>query len=296
MQQEQATFTLQCLSKGPHDATLAYCGQICKEGALALACKLEHLFGYYHYNKVVLRIESPGGQVDGLDYLLRQVSQYAKQGKWIETRTIFTCASAAAVLLAAGRFGARSVSSQTLLLFHSSRMQSAGLEWTATNSARLTKALLNIDRKIIDALLERFINACGGESGFSNVLLERLDFVNRHWSALAPQVVTIISSDSDMAAFKSIKALKRTLKLQSKSERVIATFKRYLVERFQTDQPMHVLEAFSLCLIDEVQDVIRGDQVRIDDACDRQVSSERGNVDRADEVIRAVALDLATTP
>ena len=261
MKAEQETFTLKCESMGQHDATLGYYGPISKEGALALTRKLEHLFGYYQYNKVILGIESPGGEVDGLDYLLRVLSQHAKQGKWVETRTTFKCASAAAVLLAAGRFGSRRVGVQTQLLFHSSRMQGADIEWTAKSSTMLTKALLSIDRKVIDTLLERLICACDGGDGFVAVVSARLDYVSIHWGALAPQLTTLTSPDTDVAVPQWLKALNRIVKPQGNPEMVIASFKRYLTERFQTDKPMAALEAFVLCLIDEVQGVIQGDQV-----------------------------------
>jgi hypothetical protein len=296
MQAEQEKFTLKCLSMGQHHATLEYCGPISREGALALAGRLEPLFGYYQYSKVILRLESPGGEVEGLDYLLRVLSQYAKQGKRVETQSTFMCASAAAVLLSAGHFGTRRVCSQTHLLFHSSRLQGANIEWTAASSTMLTNALLSVDRKITEALLERLIAACGGKAGFVEVITARFSFVASNWSQLAPQLITLTSRDGDLSAPAWLKSLKRIMKLQSSPSQMIDAFKRNLVERFQTDTPMHALEAFVLCLIDEVQGVIHADQVRVDAAAEHQGFAEPRTVVHPVEVLREHRTGLATNP
>jgi hypothetical protein len=54
------------------------------------------------------------------------------------------------------------------------------------------------------------------------------------------------------------------LKLQDQPEKMIASYRQYLFERFQTERRMHLLEAFVLGLIDEIQGVINGNALRQD--------------------------------
>ena len=258
---DQEVFNLKLESMGQHEAVISYNGTLTQEGVLVLTGRLERLFGYYQYERVVLKLESPGGDVNALDYLLRILGKYAKSGHWVETQSTFMCASAGAVLLSAGSFGTRRVGPQTMLLYHCARLQSEKSEFTASSSVLLTQALLNIDRKLIDSLVARFIDACGAELGFVQVLTQRLKYVQGHWDQLAPQLVTITSGDAARIAPDWLKPIKQVLNLQDNAGQCIASYKRYLIARFQKEQRMHALEAYVLCFIDAIEGVITHDDI-----------------------------------
>ena len=124
-------------------------------GAIALERQLDSLFGYYQYNCVELRLESPGGSVDALHYMLRQMTRYEERGKEVAVQSTFLCASAAAYPVSDGKWGHRRVDRSTNLLFHSARVEATGYGMTAATSTNLSNALSGIDHRLVDVLIQR---------------------------------------------------------------------------------------------------------------------------------------------
>ena len=120
-------FSVVCKEMGAHEASVLYTGAMCQAGALALVDRIDSLFAYYRYNRIVLSIESPGGAVDGMEYVLRAMDTWAKDGKSVAVESTFQCASAAAFILAMGEWGHRRVDRGTFLLFHSARIDGSSM-------------------------------------------------------------------------------------------------------------------------------------------------------------------------
>ena len=107
-------YSVVCTEMGPHQASLRYTGAMCQGGALALEFQFDRLFVYYKYRRVTLMMESPGGTIDGMDYVLRVIQRWAAQGRAVAIGSTFQCASAAAFLLSMGEWGRRRVDRSTL--------------------------------------------------------------------------------------------------------------------------------------------------------------------------------------
>ncbi len=155
-------FSVVCTEMGPHEATLRYTGAMCQAGALALEYQFERLFGYFQYRRIRLLMESPGGAVDGLQYVLRVMKKWARQGRVVAVGSTFQCASAAAFLLSMGEWGKRRVDRGTLLLFHNARLEGSSFaQVTAELSTTLSQALSSVDSKLLDMMVDKMLFETG---------------------------------------------------------------------------------------------------------------------------------------
>ena len=246
-------FSAVCTEMGAHDATVAYSGAMCTAGALALEYQLERLFGYYKYRRITLRVESAGGAIDGLDYVLRAMHKWAAQGRMVAIESTFQCASAAAFLLTMGEWGRRRVDRSTFLLFHSARLESSSFaEMTAAISTNLLQALNRVDGKLLDVMVNKMLSETGSARNLVDLVLARIHYVDLHWKALAADLTTFTTGADGKRKPDWLKAVQKWTRLGTEPTKFVPELKKHLNLRLQRDERMDLCEAYVLCLIDEV--------------------------------------------
>jgi ATP-dependent protease ClpP protease subunit len=251
----QNKFSLNVLEMGTHEAGLVYTGEMSQPGALALTRQFERLFGYYQYPKIVLSIESPGGALEGLEYVLRSMMKWSAVGKHVAVRSTFLCASAGAFLLAMGALGDRRVDKGTHLLFHNARIPGASvLQMTASLTTNISKTLSKVDKSMLDYLVEKLMRDAGGIVRLATTVQMRLSFVDSHWSSVGSKLSTIASAKDGTRRPGWIKTMSTWA--YDDPVKFLMAFKSHLARSFGRDQAFDLAESYVLCLIDEIEDVV----------------------------------------
>lgn len=250
-------FLVSCSEMGPHEACLLYNGAMCQAGALALEYQFERLFGYYKYRRVVLSIESPGGAIDGLEYILRVMQKWAKEGRAVAIRSTFQCASAAAFLLAMGEWGHRRVDRNTFLLFHSARIDSSSIVgMTAAFSTNLSQALNSVDRRLLDVMVNKMLLETGSAQALVDLVLARVRYVDMHWKDLAADLTTFTTGADGNRKPDWLKTVQKWTRLGADPKKFVLEMRKNLNMRLQRDVRIDLCEAYVLALIDEIPGVL----------------------------------------
>ena len=252
-------FSLVCTEMGAHQACLSFSGTLCRTGALALESQFERLFGYYKYERIVLSIESPGGEIDGLEYVLRTMATWAGEGRVVAVRSTFQCASAAAFLLAMGQWGKRRVDRATFVLFHSARIDSSSMGgMTAAYSTNLSQALNSVDRKLLDVLVNRMLIQTGSGQRLADLIASRVGYLDHHWMEIAGRLSTL-TGGGDPRKPVWLKSLQKWTREGADPHKLVLELKKHLQSRLQHEARMDLREAYALCLVDEIAGVLDSD-------------------------------------
>ena len=253
----ESKFSLVSNEMGRHQATLTYTGEMCRDGALALEHQFDRLFGYFKYGRINLCIESPGGEITGLEYVLRAMDRWAEEGRYVAVRSTFQCASAAACLLSMGEWGKRSVDRTTFLLFHCSRVQGEGnSQITARASKQLSTTLDDLDRRLLDVIVGNMLTKTGGTNGLMDLVLRRARFLDTDWVNVATNISTLTNAVRGDRKPDWLKTVLKWERYANDSQKFVQEMKKHLVMRFQSEQRMDLCEAFVLLLIDEISGVL----------------------------------------
>jgi hypothetical protein len=230
---------------------------MCRDGALALEHQFDRLFGYFKYGRINLCIESPGGEITGLEYVLRAMDRWAEEGRYVAVRSTFQCASAAACLLSMGEWGKRSVDRTTFLLFHCSRVQGEGnSQITARASKQLSTTLDDLDRRLLDVIVGNMLTKTGGTNGLMDLVLRRARFLDTDWVNVATNISTLTNAVRGDRKPDWLKTVLKWERYANDSQKFVQEMKKHLVMRFQSEQRMDLCEAFVLLLIDEISGVL----------------------------------------
>jgi hypothetical protein len=214
--------------------------------AFGLEKMLTRLFGYYHYKKVTLRLNSPGGNLTALKYILSVIEQARLNGKEVHTDATFQAASAGALLLSHGQVGTRSVKTLTHLLYHHTRVSGATPTLTSSAADMLSTVMKRMDAKLIGGLVVHISRGFGGVSAVCNEGLARChNLVDRGAS---------IAQELDLESSKQPKWLGKVTKVYRECEKrnSLEPLERFLEQRFTPDTSMELHEAYALLLIDRV--------------------------------------------
>ena len=125
-------------------AIITIATEITEEPMIALVHQIDRLSAQYFYKTIELRISSPGGTLQALDYYLEAVGRIRQRDLTIHTRALSQAGSAAAAMLSLGN-GLREAGSSSLLLYHFARVAPEGLV-TARAAGELERALSQTDR------------------------------------------------------------------------------------------------------------------------------------------------------
>ena len=261
---ERTEFSVVCSEMGTHEASLRYSGAMCQSGALAVELQLQSLFGYYKYNRIALTIESPGGELSSLEYVLRSLGKWAKEGRYVAVQSTFQCASAAAFLLSMGEWGERRVDRGTYLLFHSARIAGTPEGMTAAYSNRISNTLNSLDRKLLGVMVDKMLAETGSVKGLSDLVLTRVRYVDANWADLCAQLSTLTNEIDGSRKPQWLKDFLKWARFEAEPKKLVAEMTKYLNLRMQRDVRMDLCEAYVLCLIDEIVDVIDADTVKLE--------------------------------
>ena len=262
-------FSVDRTEMGAHEASVPYTGAMCQAGALALVDRIDSLFAYYRYNRIVLSIESPGGAIDGMEYVLRAMERWAKDGRSVAVESTFQCASAAAFILAMGEWGRRRVDRGTFLLFHSARIDGSSMAgMTAAYSTHLSHALNSVDRKLLDVMINKMLLETGGAANLVDLVLARIRYVELHWKELAADLTTLTSGVDGNRKPDWLRAIQKWTRHGADPRKFVLEMRKHLNLRLQQDARMDLCEAFALCLIDEIDEVLDAGSVKLAPATD----------------------------
>lgn len=232
-----------------HDsiARLDINAEITENLATAMEAGLQKLFHYYKYDRIVLRINSPGGLLNALRHMLQYIQQWRNRGCLIETEVTFCAASAAAVLLSFGQVGSRTAHQHTSLLFHHARISGTTNVITATGAKNIASALKTTDQGMLLRLVEHVVAGSGGTAAHCAQGIARCDLLSNQAAAIA-SALELPTDKKSPSWLKSIAKMYLDVDAQKNS----APYMRYLAARMEIDSPMDLREAYALCLLDQV--------------------------------------------
>ena len=239
--------TASSVSMNAHAGTVTLTGPITEEVALDVEFRLGILVTYYQHACLTLLVNSPGGQVSGLEYMLDCLKQLRKDGVQIRTQAAFEAMSAAAVLIALGDVGQRVVKRQTRLLFHHARVSNTGHAITAGHATQLAGYLNETSDKVVGLTVSHLVRSCGNARNMAELGLARCAALRAQWDTVAEQL-DLHRQRRDPAWLASIEQTWRKC-ADKGSETPYLTL---LGKRLERDELMDLREAFSLCLIDSV--------------------------------------------
>lgn len=114
-----------------HDrAVIRFSGDVNADRVFSLCDEISFAQDYYHYGRVLIEIDSPGGEAKSLQYFVHKLAGWRARGLVVETLALTSCCSAGAYMLSFGDLGHRAALPDSMLLYHNVR--------TATGSAALT--------------------------------------------------------------------------------------------------------------------------------------------------------------
>ena len=137
-----------------HDkAVISFNQQVDSASILNLCEEIDTAVDDYHYRKVQIRIESPGGEIDALQYYIDKLPQWRRKQVQLETMALMQSSSAAALMLSLGDLGKRSAAPSANLLYHNARVYGSREPLTSEGLGELERRLSRIDDKMLMRLL-----------------------------------------------------------------------------------------------------------------------------------------------
>lgn len=238
------------LSLGDDHGSIEINGEINEQMALGFEKGLKKLFGYYHYERVTLRINSPGGMLSALRHMLEYIQNWREKGHQIETEGSFCAASAAALLLTFGAMGTRTVHRHTHVLFHNTRIGGTSSAITAGGASYLASMLKTSDEGMLKRAANHIVSSLGGTDAQRDEGIARCEILRTNSQSIAH---ALGSHDGG----KPLRWLKPVLSMyrETQGKKTSSGYLRYLEKRFDQDFAMDLREAYALGLIDRVHGV-----------------------------------------
>jgi ATP-dependent protease ClpP protease subunit len=237
---------------GAQEGTLEINTDISEASAIEIEKHLERLFGYYHYEQVTLKINSPGGAVIGLEHILECVQRWRDGGRRVQTLAMFRASSAAALLMSLGEVGSRSAHRNTSLLYHHARVGSTAYTLTSGQADKLAAVLKVVDQ----GLVQRLVNHCnagfGGGQGLADEGAVRCEML--HMQGL--EIAQDLGVSEERRPLKWLKAVSR-MWAECQTRQGLAPYTKLLTARLEEDSGMDLREAWALGLLDRVKGVAR---------------------------------------
>lgn len=224
--------------------------EITERLAISVEAALSKLFGYYKYERIILRISSPGGLLGALRHILEYIENWRHKGYLVETEVTFCAASAAAVLLSFGEVGSRTAHRHTSVLYHHSRVGGTASVITASGANYLASLLASTDQNLLLRLITHIVKGSGGIQAFSNQGSARCQLLRINSADISLALELPVEAKRPLW-FMPILAMYRGLGEKSNHD----AYRKYLAKRMESDTPMELREAYALCLIDRVHGV-----------------------------------------
>lgn len=224
--------------------------EITERLAISVEVALAKLFGYYKYERIILRISSPGGLLGALRHILEYIQNWRLKGHLVETEVTFCAASAAAVLLSFGDVGSRTAHRHTSVLYHHSRVGGTASVITASGANYLASLLASTDQNLLLRLITHVVKGSGGIRAFSIQGSARCELLSVHSEDIS-MALELPAGVKRPQWFKPILHMYRGIGEKLNHD----AYRQYLAKRMESDTPMDLREAYALCLIDRVHGV-----------------------------------------
>ena len=174
---------------GPAFARLTMTGPLTPAMVLDMRRQFRTAVEYYRYNLVEIEIDSPGGDAGALRALSIEMEWLRTNGCAIRSTAMMQACSAAALTLAMGTVGMRTVQPYTQLLFHNSRATPQGeYPLTAIHAIAAAGQLQRLDAQVVDMVVNHLTRARGGLRGLATVGLNRCQKLQREVATCAPEL------------------------------------------------------------------------------------------------------------
>lgn len=130
-------------------------GPIENESVFQLCDEINLAVDYYHYRKIEIELDSPGGSVDSLEYYLGHLARWRKNRIAVSTLAMTKVASAAAIILSMGDIGKRRAYPSSQILYHDSRIFGSGeIGWTKAQLETQRAQLEETDNRLMTHLIQ----------------------------------------------------------------------------------------------------------------------------------------------
>jgi len=235
-------------------------GPITTATVKGLIREIDYGFDYYHYPVITVRLDSPGGEHLAMRTLLDTLALRRRARRPIHVHATQLCASAAALILAHGGWGTRTVEPNTHLQFHWSRaMFEAGLVLTRDMATSLVKGLTMADQKTLENLVASMCAGAGGQKALVDSMSFRFGELLDNWEAVAMALDRDVEKPQPVRLVAWVKELQRHIKRWSDEQspkKQTTTIVEFLKARFEKDTVMDLRQAYVLCLIDVIKGVL----------------------------------------
>jgi ATP-dependent protease ClpP protease subunit len=237
---------------GAQVGTLEINTDISEASAIEIEKHLERLFGYYHYEQVMLRINSPGGAVIGLEHILDCVQRWRNAGRSVQTLAMFRASSAAAMLMSLGEVGSRTAHRNTSLLYHHARVGSNAYTLTSGVADKLAAVLKGVDQGLVQRLVNHCNTGFGGGQGLAVEGALRCQMLHTQGLEIAQE----LGVSEERRPLKWQKAVTR-MWADCQARQTLAPYTKLLTARLEEDASMDLREAWAMGLLDRVKGVAR---------------------------------------
>ena len=237
---------------GEQEGSLEINTEISEASAIEIEKHLDRFFGYYHYERVTLKLNSPGGTLAGLEHILECIGRWRERGREVRALVMFRAASAAALLLALGEVGSRNAHRNSALLFHHARVGGAQCALTSGAAGQLASVLRMVDQEMVQRIVGHCRSGFGGGMGVALEGAVRCQWLRDHGLEIAVELGV-----TDLR--RPLKWLPPMLRMWTDcvARSSLSPLSRHLAERFDEDSGMDLREAWALCLLDQVKGVRR---------------------------------------
>ena len=141
-------------SKRSRIKTVTFNDEVSSQSIIELVKQISALRDEEFYHEIELEIESPGGDVNALNYFLDAREEWKRRGVTLTTKALTMCASAGAIMLSLGDVRKATPSSQ--LTYHYARLHLREASLLTRAAALAAAASLDrIDRDLLRPIVER---------------------------------------------------------------------------------------------------------------------------------------------
>lgn len=247
-----------------NSVTIRVASEITSELAIALRTAFRCATGYYGYRKIVIEIDSTGGDVHALSAILQEIKRLQVRGITVAGSGLMHTCSAAAILLSMCNVGHRSVGCHTNLLYHNGRMvQSAESELTALKASALLDRLNRADLGMQSMLVQHMLEGTDSIEGFLAHGVQRCNY----YAKSAAEIESQLGRYSCMFVGDSMNTPKVTnFRLPEWHRKLVSAYQKsgsskslkplvsYISNLFASDRSVPLAQAWCAQLIDKVED------------------------------------------
>lgn len=202
-------------------------------------------------------MESPGGCVTSMRRIVEGIRKVRRMNVDVRTSCGKFACSAAAVMLSFGDWGHRKVKPHSHLLYHRAGYQAAAhRRITESDASELSTQLKRIDASLTDTILETPLNTLGSD-GLRTEVLRRAMWLRANWGVVNDSLVRVGGAFSKASA--RVPSWVEPAPPHRTGKKWMDAYRGALNSMLAKESPISTLQAWSWCLIDEIEDVVGPD-------------------------------------